>query len=91
MPNKADNVCGLLLAGDTLFLGGCRDVVPEDDPAAAYEGRAESALWDVSAANGERIVEWELDAPPVNDGISAAQGRLYISSTDGTVLCLIAE
>ncbi len=79
---------GLMLAGDTLFLAGCRDVIPKDDPAAAYEGRGESLLWAVSAADGTMIAEYELDAPPVNDGISAAGGKLFISSTGGTVTCL---
>jgi hypothetical protein len=79
---------GLLLAKDTLFLAGCRDVIPKDDPAAAYEGRGGALLWAVSAADGKKVAEYELDAPPVNDGLSAAHGRLYVSSTDGTVTCL---
>ena len=82
---------GLLLADDTLFLAGCRDVIPKDDPTAAYEGRGESLLWVVSAADGRKIAEYELDAPPVNDGLSAAAGKLYIASTDGTVTCLRAK
>ena len=80
-----------LLAGDTLFLAGCRDVIPKDDPTAAYEGRGGPLLLAVAAADGKRIAEYELDAPPVNDGMSAAQGRLYISSTDGTVTCLVGR
>ena len=78
---------GLMLANDMLFLAGCRDVVRKDDPAAAYEGRGEALLWVVSAVDGKRIAEYVLDAPPVNDGMSAARGKLYISSTDGTVTC----
>ncbi|NQU26646.1 MAG: PQQ-binding-like beta-propeller repeat protein [Candidatus Nealsonbacteria bacterium] len=79
---------GLVLADDTLFLAGCRDVIAEDDPTAAYEGRGPSLLWAVSAADGTMIEEYELDAPPVGDGMSAAGGKLYISSTEGTVTCL---
>lgn len=79
---------GLALANDTLFLAGCRDVIPRDDPTAAYEGRGESLLWAVSTSDGRKIAEYQLAAPPVNDGMSAAQGKLYISSTDGTVTCL---
>jgi outer membrane protein assembly factor BamB len=78
---------GLLLAGGTLLLAGCRDVIAEDDPAAAYEGRGEALLWVVSAVDGKKIAEYGLDAPPVNDGMSAAMGRLFISSTDGAVTC----
>jgi len=79
---------GLTLANDTLFLAGCRDVIAEDDPTAAYEGREEAMLWAVSAFDGKKIAEFKLDASPVNDGMSAAQGRLFISGTDGTVTCL---
>jgi outer membrane protein assembly factor BamB len=82
---------GLTLADDILFLAGCRDVIPEGDPAASYEGREQALLWAVSAADGEKIAELELDAPPVNDGMSATQGRLYISGTDGTVACFMGR
>ncbi len=82
---------GLLLAGDTLFLAGCRDVIPKDDPTAAYEGRAESLLAAVSTADGKKIAENALDAPPVHDGMSAAGGKLFISATDGTVTCFAGQ
>jgi outer membrane protein assembly factor BamB len=82
---------GLLLAGETLFLAGCRDVVAEDDPAAVYEGRTEALLWAVSADDGKKLAELELDAPPVNDGMSAAGGKVFVSSTDGTVTCLAGQ
>jgi len=82
---------GLLLAKGTLFLAGCRDVIPKADPAAAYEGRGEALLWVVSAADGKKIAEHKLNAPPVNDGMTAAHGRLYISATDGTVVCLAGQ
>ena len=82
---------GLLLANGTLFLAGCRDVIPKDDPAAAYEGRGSALLWAVSAVNGKKVAESGLAAPPVNDGLSAAHGRLYVSATDGTVTCFAAR
>jgi outer membrane protein assembly factor BamB len=78
---------GLLLAGETLFLAGCRDVLSEDDPTAAYDGRAEALLRVVAAADGKKLAEIKLNAPPVNDGMSAAGGKLFISSTDGSVTC----
>ena len=82
---------GLLLTGDTLFLAGCRDVIAEDDPTAAYEGRGEALLWAVGAADGKKIAEVKLAASPVNDGISAAGRRLYVSDTDGSVTCLAGQ
>jgi outer membrane protein assembly factor BamB len=82
---------GLLLADDTLFLAGCRDVISADDPTATYDGRGEALLWAVSTVDGERLAEHALDAPPVNDGMSAARGKLYISATDGKVTCLVGR
>jgi len=78
---------GLVLADDTLFLAGCRDMIPEDDPAAAYEGRGETLLWAVSTADGSKLAEYKLKAPPVFDGLVAAGGKLYMTTTDGKVIC----
>jgi len=45
----------------------------------------------VSAADGRKVAEYTLDAPPVFDGLIAARGRLYLSTTDGKVLCMAGE
>ncbi len=78
---------GMVLTEDVLFLAGIPDVVPEDDPFGAFEGRKGGRLRAVSAGSGEKIIEIELDAPPVFDGLSAADGRLYMSGTDGSIIC----
>ncbi len=77
----------MVLAGDTLFFAGPPDEVPPDDPLAALEGRRGAALWAVSAADGEKLLEMPLDAPPAFDGLIAAGGRLYLSTADGRVVC----
>ncbi len=79
---------GMVLAKDTLFLGGCKDIISKDDSTAVYEGRGEAMLWAISASKGRKIAEYKIDAGPVNDGLSAAQGKLFISATDGTILCM---
>jgi outer membrane protein assembly factor BamB len=79
---------GMLLAGDKLLLAGAPDVVPEDDPYAAFEGRRGAKLWVVSAADGKKTTEISLEKPPVFDGLIAAGGRLYLSTIDGRVVCL---
>ncbi len=94
----------MVLAGDTLFVAGPPDTVDEDqafrqidDPkvtaklaaqAAALAGNRGATLWSVSVADGKRLAEHRLDAPPVFDGMAAAAGRLYLATTDGRVLCL---
>jgi len=79
---------GMVLAGDRLFVAGPPDVVSALDPMAAFEGRGGAVLRVHSSADGSTLTERKLDAPPVFDGLIAAKGRLYMSSVDGTVLCL---
>ena len=42
----------------------------------------------VSAASGDIVSRMELDAPPVFDGLAVAQGKLYVSCDDGSIVCL---
>ena len=78
----------MVLAGQTLFIAGPPDVLDPNDPLAAFEGRKGGALWAVSPADGKKLAEYKLDSPPVFDGMIAANGRLYVSTRDGRVLCM---
>jgi hypothetical protein len=93
----------MVLADGTLFLAGPVDMVDEEqalrgikdpevrralaDQAIALEGKKGGLLWAVSAADGEKLAEHDLDAPPVFDGMAAASGRLYLATQDGAVRC----
>ena len=78
----------MVIAGERLFVAGSPDVVDPKDPWAAIEGRKGAVLWVVSAADGEKLVEYKLDAPPIFNGLAAANGRLYVSMTDGKIVCM---
>ncbi|MFO8012154.1 MAG: PQQ-binding-like beta-propeller repeat protein [Phycisphaerae bacterium] len=80
-------VRAMLLAGDRLVVAGPPDVVPEDDPLAAFEGRAGAVLQVRSAKDGTCLASRKLASPPVFDGLSTARGRLYMATRDGKVLC----
>ncbi len=54
---------------------------------AAWEGRKGGLLRVVSAADGEKMAEYDLDSVPVWDGMAAANGRLYLATIDGKVVC----
>ncbi len=54
---------------------------------AAVDGRKGAILQVVTAADGQRVAQYRLPAPPVWDGMAAANGRLYLSTTDGRVRC----
>jgi PQQ-like domain len=78
----------MVLAGSRLYVAGPPDVVPKDDPMAAFEGRLGGWLWVVSTSNGERLAQYKLDSPPVPDGMMAAGGRLYLADRHGVLTCM---
>ncbi|MHC4166196.1 MAG: outer membrane protein assembly factor BamB family protein [Planctomycetota bacterium] len=77
----------MVLAGDYLFAAGLPDVVDPEDPMAALEGRRGSLLQVFSTKNGSLVKSHSLSSPPAFDGLSAAHGRLYLSTLDGKVIC----
>jgi outer membrane protein assembly factor BamB len=97
-------VRAMVLADKTLFLAGPPDVLEEGSSlatfaspdtqqdlvrqAAALEGRCGGLLVAVSAADGQRLAGYRLDSMPVFDGMAAANGKLYLSTVDGKILCL---
>ena len=62
----------------------------EPEARAGFEGRKGVSLRILNAADGQQVSECELPAMPVFDGLSAANGRLYLATLDGRVLCLAA-
>ena len=97
----------MVLAEGTLFVAGPPDVLDEESAVSrrwdadvqrqiieqdeALLGNRGAVLWSVSTADGKRMAELKLDSPPVWDGMAAAQGRLFIATTDGKVLCLAGK
>ena len=59
----------------------------EPEARAGFEGKKGVWLRIVDAANCIKIFECDLPAMPVFDGLSAANGRLYLATLDGKVLC----
>jgi len=78
----------MIKVGARLVVAGTTDRFDEDEPYAVYEGKKGGVLCVVSAGDGKNVFEYKLDSPPVWDGIAAAHGRIYVSSTDGSVSCL---
>jgi len=81
-------VNAMVKAGDVVFAAGVPDVLDEDDPMAAFEGRKGSVLQAFSAKDGGELSRLKLASAPVLDGMIAAHGRLYISTMNGHILCL---
>ncbi len=91
-------VRAMVLAPDTLIIAGppvvgkkSKDLLAfenEEDALAAFAGKKKASLVVVSTKDGSTLSQVKLDAVPVFDGMSAANGKLFISTKDGTVLCL---
>ena len=93
----------MVLAGETLFVAGPPDVLDEDeafkrpgDPQvkdtimeqdAAYEGKRGALLMGVSTKDGRPVIRLDLSSEPVWDGMAVADGRLYLATKDGKLLC----
>jgi len=86
----------MLLTPKALFVAGPQDParnVPHDpwetDPIVrAIESTSGGKLMAVSPQDGKTIAECELSSPPVFDGMIAADGRIYLSTKAGEVICL---
>jgi len=81
-------VTAMVRAGDTIFVAGAPDLVDPKDPYGAWEGRKGGVLAAFAAGDGKRLAEYKLPAPPVWDGMAAAAGRLFISTSDGGIVCM---
>jgi len=87
----------LVAAGPPSLLDQTKAFLHLDDPktkaameaqAAALAGKKGAMLWVLSARDGTKRAERTLESPPVFDGMAAANGRLYITTMDGKILCL---
>ncbi len=100
-------VKAMVKADNTLFIAGPPDLVDEEEvliklndkgtvenlkkQQSALKGQMGSFLWAVSTADGETLAEYKMESMPVWDGMAAATGSLYISTTDGQVLCMSGD
>ncbi|MHC4401585.1 MAG: outer membrane protein assembly factor BamB family protein [Planctomycetota bacterium] len=55
---------------------------------AAFEGRKGARLVAVAKNDGSKLAAYRLESAPVFDGLAAADGRLFLSTLDGTLVCL---
>jgi len=74
--------------GDKLVLWGVPDRIPEDDPMAAYEGPLGAWPILISAKDGKTLNVLTLDSVRVFDGIGIGEGRVFMVTEEGRILCL---
>ncbi len=94
----------MVLTDNAVFAAGPPDMEDEEesvktllDPktqkklaeqSAAFEGKRGALLVAVSRDDGEKLAAYRLDFVPRFDGLIAANGRLYVSTLSGEVICL---
>ena len=78
----------MVLAGKTLFIAGPPDVfASKEGDVAAFEGKKGGLLLATATADGKALAQYTLESPPVFDGLIAANGRLYMATLNGRVVC----
>ena len=75
----------MVLAGERLYVAGPPDVVDDDDPLGAFEGRKGGRLYVFDAVSGKQLAEHNLPQPPVFNGMAAAERRLLLVDESGFV------
>ena len=81
-------ITAMVRTGETIFVAGSPDVIDPKDPHGAWEGRKGGILAAFAAGDGRKLAEYKMPAPPVWDGMAAADGRLFISTSDGWIVCM---
>jgi len=76
----------MALTANRLVLAGTPDKSPDDDPWAAYENRLGGVVLVVSRDDAKTVARFDLDTPPVYNGLAATDGRLVMATTDGRVI-----
>jgi len=85
-------VRAMVLADSTLLTAGPPEIaIDEASSLASLEGEQGAFLYMVSSADGKELAKYELDSSPVFDGMAAAYGRLYLSTTKGNVICFAGK
>ncbi len=93
----------MVLANDRLFVAGPRDVVDEkkmwgrsneeifrkkmQEQAERLKGKHGGVMQVFYKRDGKKLAQLKLDYLPTFDGLIAADGRLYMITVDGRVIC----
>ena len=93
----------MVLAGGRLFVAGPRDVVDEkkmwgrsneeafrkkmQEQAGRLKGSHGGVMQVFSKADGKKLAEHKLDYLPAFDGLIAAEGKLYMVTENGSIIC----
>jgi hypothetical protein len=63
-------------------------LIDPKDPLASFEGRKGALLNVYSAGDGSLLKSIPLASVPAFDGMIATNGRIYMATNDGKLLCM---
>lgn len=86
--NVPVRIRAMVQTANALFTAGPPDVCDPQDPTGPLEGRQGALLLAFDPRSGEKLFECPLETPPVFDGLVAARGRLFLSTTGGSLIAL---
>jgi hypothetical protein len=82
----------MVLADQTLFVAGPPAITVSEksgvEDLLRWQGKKGGLVQALSAEDGKIIAEYQLDVPPVFDGMIAAYNCLYLSLKNGEIICL---
>jgi outer membrane protein assembly factor BamB len=97
-------VRAMALSADKIVVAGPPDVLDEEvainqltsaDTQASIEkqqdamnGKLGGVLQVISKSDGNLVAEYNLDSPPVWDGMAVANNQVYVPTLDGHVICM---
>ena len=82
------NAQAMALTDSHLFVAGAPDVVEQNDPWGAYADRKGGVLEVYSKEDGKKVATYRLASTPIYDGLAAARGRVFISTRNGSIVCM---
>ena len=65
-----------------------REFKDTDKALDSYQGKKGASLQVLNADDGKLFSQVKLDAPPVFDGMSVANGKVFVSLENGKLMCL---
>jgi len=81
-------VRAMVLAGDVLFAAGPAMTPGDGAIEPSFDDNTDALLMAFSADDGQELSQYELEAQPTFDGMAVANGCLYLSTTDGRIVCM---
>ena len=82
----------VIMSEEKAFYGLDKESVRKElaEQATLLKGKDGSVIWALDAKTGKKLAEYKMNSMPVLDGMIAAQNSIYMTTTNGDVICYSA-